>query len=294
MNRLIIIGIVTLSLTLTAAAFQKATAPKPAAAQDGIAVYFSPKGGCTDAIVDHISKATKTIKVQAYSFTSEPIAKALMHAHQRGVTVTAILDKSQRTEKYSSATFMHNQGIPVWIDAAHAIAPRPTPDGTVGTPDLLAVINAWGPCPVEGIVYTSNGTGGGDWFDPNSWNPPGVPGTERHFDVAIIRTGDAVTQSQQYPFTLGFYLLEDSAIHVFSNAAEIAALSVDCDEGQWIREGEIEPLIVVRNAAEAYNPRNTRMNRMYDCPTFCALLANPFYPYTTLQSCQDNPCGGSP
>ena len=36
--------------------------------------------------------------------------------------VEAILDKSQRTEKYSSATFLFNSGIPVKIDAAHAIA----------------------------------------------------------------------------------------------------------------------------------------------------------------------------
>jgi phosphatidylserine/phosphatidylglycerophosphate/cardiolipin synthase-like enzyme len=33
-----------------------------------------------------------------------------------------ILDKTQRTDKYSSATFFLNQGIPVRIDAKHAIA----------------------------------------------------------------------------------------------------------------------------------------------------------------------------
>jgi len=33
-----------------------------------------------------------------------------------------ILDKSQKTQKYSSATFLYNQGIPVKIDAQHAIA----------------------------------------------------------------------------------------------------------------------------------------------------------------------------
>jgi phosphatidylserine/phosphatidylglycerophosphate/cardiolipin synthase-like enzyme len=32
------------------------------------------------------------------------------------------LDKSQRTEKYSSATFLFNNGIPVKIDAKHTIA----------------------------------------------------------------------------------------------------------------------------------------------------------------------------
>ena len=33
-----------------------------------------------------------------------------------------ILDKSQRTDQYSSATFLYNSGIPVKIDAVHVIA----------------------------------------------------------------------------------------------------------------------------------------------------------------------------
>jgi phosphatidylserine/phosphatidylglycerophosphate/cardiolipin synthase-like enzyme len=61
--------------------------------------------------------------VQAYSFTSAPIAKALLEAHTRGVQVQVILDKSQRTEKYASADFLANQGVPTKIDAEHAIAP---------------------------------------------------------------------------------------------------------------------------------------------------------------------------
>ena len=63
-----------------------------------------------------------TILVQAYSLTSAPIAKALLDAHKRGVQVQVILDKSQRTEKYSSADFLANQGVPTMIDASHAIA----------------------------------------------------------------------------------------------------------------------------------------------------------------------------
>jgi phosphatidylserine/phosphatidylglycerophosphate/cardiolipin synthase-like enzyme len=60
--------------------------------------------------------------VQAYSFTSAPIANALVDAHKRGVNVQVILDKSQRTEKYSSADFVARAGIPTFIDAKHAIA----------------------------------------------------------------------------------------------------------------------------------------------------------------------------
>jgi phosphatidylserine/phosphatidylglycerophosphate/cardiolipin synthase-like enzyme len=87
-----------------------------------IEVYFSPHGGCTDAIVRELDKAQGTVLVQAYSFTSYRIAKALLDDHKRGVKVEVILDKSQRTDQYSSATFLYNSGIPVKIDAVHVIA----------------------------------------------------------------------------------------------------------------------------------------------------------------------------
>jgi phosphatidylserine/phosphatidylglycerophosphate/cardiolipin synthase-like enzyme len=40
-------------------------------------------------------QAQKTVYVQAYSFTTAPIAQALVDAHKRGVDVQVILDKSQ-------------------------------------------------------------------------------------------------------------------------------------------------------------------------------------------------------
>lgn len=46
-----------------------------------IQVYFSPDGGCTDAINKVLGQARQEILVQAYSFTSAPIAKALLDAH---------------------------------------------------------------------------------------------------------------------------------------------------------------------------------------------------------------------
>jgi len=39
-----------------------------------------------------------------------------------GVAVTVILDKSQRTERYSSADFLAHAGVLTYIDAQHAIA----------------------------------------------------------------------------------------------------------------------------------------------------------------------------
>jgi phosphatidylserine/phosphatidylglycerophosphate/cardiolipin synthase-like enzyme len=87
-----------------------------------VTVCFTPGENCTDAIVQALGAAQRTILAQAYSFTSAPIAKALLEAHQRGVQVQVILDKSQRSDKYSSADFLANQGVPVMIDAKHAVA----------------------------------------------------------------------------------------------------------------------------------------------------------------------------
>jgi len=99
-------------VTVTAFAFQA----------DITKVCFSPDGGCTKNIVEQINAAKSEILVQAYSFTSAPIAKALSDAYKRGVKVEVILDKSQRIEKYTSATFLANVGIPAFIDDKHAIA----------------------------------------------------------------------------------------------------------------------------------------------------------------------------
>jgi phosphatidylserine/phosphatidylglycerophosphate/cardiolipin synthase-like enzyme len=85
-------------------------------------ICFSPNDECTEAIIKEIELAKTEILVQAYSFTSAPIAKALVGAHKKGVKVQAILDKSQRSAKYSSATFLANAKIPTFIDARHAIA----------------------------------------------------------------------------------------------------------------------------------------------------------------------------
>jgi phosphatidylserine/phosphatidylglycerophosphate/cardiolipin synthase-like enzyme len=107
-----------------------ATTPMPAGlkktntvnAAGTIEVAFSPNGGGAALVVKAIGEAKKTIKVQAYSFTNTDIAKALVDASKRGVNVRVVLDKSQETEKYTSATFLANAGVPVRIDDEFAIA----------------------------------------------------------------------------------------------------------------------------------------------------------------------------
>ena len=84
-------------------------------------VYFSPHGGAAAAIVDEIGKATNSVLVQsAYGLTSAPITNALVAARKRGVDVTVILDKGQKT---SSATdILSRAGITTLIDTNSGLA----------------------------------------------------------------------------------------------------------------------------------------------------------------------------
>jgi phosphatidylserine/phosphatidylglycerophosphate/cardiolipin synthase-like enzyme len=85
-------------------------------------VFFSPNHGATKAVVEALDAAKATVLVQAYSFTSAPIAKALVEAHDRGVKVQVILDRKETGSKYSSADFLAHAGIATLIDGRHAIA----------------------------------------------------------------------------------------------------------------------------------------------------------------------------
>jgi phosphatidylserine/phosphatidylglycerophosphate/cardiolipin synthase-like enzyme len=95
--------------------------------QATVSVCFTPAQSCVDPIISAINRASKSVLVQAYGFTSTPILQALMRAKQRGVDVRVILDKSNdRSEsgrlRYSGATTMNNAGIQTFIDFHPAIA----------------------------------------------------------------------------------------------------------------------------------------------------------------------------
>lgn len=87
-----------------------------------ISSYFSPKGGCQDAIVREIGKARREILVMAYSFTADPLTFALVEAKKRGVHVEILLDKSNEIERYSDLRIFLEHGLDPKIDHDHAIA----------------------------------------------------------------------------------------------------------------------------------------------------------------------------
>ena len=85
-------------------------------------VYFSPKGGCTDAILREINAARHEVLVQAYSFSSKPIAEALIAAKKKGVRVELLLDHSNEQEEYSDLHLFIEAGLNPLVDAKHPIA----------------------------------------------------------------------------------------------------------------------------------------------------------------------------
>jgi phosphatidylserine/phosphatidylglycerophosphate/cardiolipin synthase-like enzyme len=70
-------------------------------------------------LISAIDRTQAKLRVQAYSFTSAPIAAAIKRAKDRGVDVKVILDKSQVSQKY--ATYLRNAGIDVVIDTKPTI-----------------------------------------------------------------------------------------------------------------------------------------------------------------------------
>ena len=87
-----------------------------------LGVYFTPPAGAAQAIVKAIDASNKEVLVQAYGFTHNAIAQAIVRAHQRGVKVSVLLDqKSDHTNRYVVDLF-NNAQVTMRQDGKHAIA----------------------------------------------------------------------------------------------------------------------------------------------------------------------------
>jgi len=85
-----------------------------------VKIYFSPNGGCEDAIIETLSHARREVDVAMYAFTSRGLAKALVEAKRRGVKVRVVLDSSfDQENRYSKGEYLRRSGIPVRL-----VAPR--------------------------------------------------------------------------------------------------------------------------------------------------------------------------
>jgi phosphatidylserine/phosphatidylglycerophosphate/cardiolipin synthase-like enzyme len=76
-------------------------------------VYFSPNGGCQEAIIKELQKAHKSIDIAMYSFTSREIAHALIEAKKREVKIRIALDPAQIKDQYSKSRYLISRGFSV-------------------------------------------------------------------------------------------------------------------------------------------------------------------------------------
>jgi phosphatidylserine/phosphatidylglycerophosphate/cardiolipin synthase-like enzyme len=106
------VGSVAIALVATAIVFFTSKLQQPIAlSSNQIDVCFTPQQSCRPLLLSYVQKAQKSIYVQAYSFTSKPIASALLDAHRRGVKIIVIADKAQRTDRYTQVKVLQQSGI---------------------------------------------------------------------------------------------------------------------------------------------------------------------------------------
>jgi phosphatidylserine/phosphatidylglycerophosphate/cardiolipin synthase-like enzyme len=106
-----------IALALAAPLAQAGAMPAGASYEIG----FSPDQGSLDLVIKAIDSARVSIDVAAYSFTSKPIAGALLKASRRGVRVQVVADAEANSRKYSAAQYLANSGVPVRLDSHYKI-----------------------------------------------------------------------------------------------------------------------------------------------------------------------------
>jgi phosphatidylserine/phosphatidylglycerophosphate/cardiolipin synthase-like enzyme len=89
-------------------------------------VCFTPDDDCEAVIVRTINTAEHRVHVQAYLFTDEAIAHALMDAARRSIEVVVLVDKREQRERGSVVPKLLNAGVQVLLDDHPAIAHNKT------------------------------------------------------------------------------------------------------------------------------------------------------------------------
>lgn len=121
MRSKIILAAISFSTIFTSACEKQGTPVVSIQQPPSYAVDFSPKGGCTEAIIAEIGKAKSQVLVLAYEFTSDGIGAAVIAAHTRGVQTVCVLDNQAAQAKSSLAKKLAEAGIQVVLDSKHSI-----------------------------------------------------------------------------------------------------------------------------------------------------------------------------
>jgi phosphatidylserine/phosphatidylglycerophosphate/cardiolipin synthase-like enzyme len=114
---------VALLLALLLAGAAGAQVPPQFPAQGTVQVAFTPWDKAEALIVDSLRRARRQILVQAFSFTSRPLANALIAAKRRGVEVQVLADREQTFGgEASRIPDLARAGIPVMLEVRYQSA----------------------------------------------------------------------------------------------------------------------------------------------------------------------------
>jgi len=116
-----------------------ATAPA-VAANARVEIAFTPGADVAGKIVAAISRARRQVLVQAFSFTHDDIARALLDAQRRGVEVR-LIDHRGQTEQMDRSQLpgLARAGLSVWLDGEHQSAHNKMMVIDAGTPAAVII-----------------------------------------------------------------------------------------------------------------------------------------------------------
>lgn len=78
-------------------------------------IYFSPGGGTETRLINEINLCRRTLDCAVFNISSSAVARAIVAAKNRGVTVRVVSDYSQWQSSSSQVNYLRSNGVQVHI-----------------------------------------------------------------------------------------------------------------------------------------------------------------------------------
>lgn len=86
-----------------------------------VRTFFSPKGNTKNVIISELQKATKSIKVMAFSFTDKDMAQVMIDKKANNVDVQGVFDGCELSSQYSVYRILKDAKVEVYKDGNQAL-----------------------------------------------------------------------------------------------------------------------------------------------------------------------------
>jgi phosphatidylserine/phosphatidylglycerophosphate/cardiolipin synthase-like enzyme len=90
--------------------------PRVAIGATTVETYFAPDDGVARRLIELIAGARTEVDILAFTFTSDPLAEALLEAARRGVRVRAVFERDQAESAGSDVQRLQQAGLDVRLD----------------------------------------------------------------------------------------------------------------------------------------------------------------------------------